>query len=659
MTTAGTILRIDLSTNEVKKEPTAPYVKDYIGGALIGAKLFWDEVPPGTRALDPANLLMFNTGPLTGTFFGNKTNVASKTPERANDPYCFVGLGGQFPSELKFAGYDHLLIKGKAESPVYLWIENDRVEIRDARHLWGLDTHETQRRIRRELGDPDVQVACIGPAGENLVVYALILHHIQNTASRKVGAVMGSKNLKAIAVRGTKGLKIADPKEFLRLFDEFFDEFREGGRAYAFGRQQHQEGISRQIAEGYRFAYGTDVPEGGAPPSPMMDFLEKYMVGHTGCSFCPLQCHQNYSVPGVGNGATTCVNYFGLIYQRMYEPTDFEAWWERTVLANRYGIDSLSVEMIGSWLMELQRRGIITAEDTDGIPMERGSREAIRAVIEKVAKREGFGRLFTKGIAHAGQAIGKGSFAYADQYDNAFPYSWADLAPDLGPVAKYRTGEVERVPGFGDGYGNIPSYADILGVSLREARDIIDGFASDSAERITGDRDVWKTPKYSPLTSAIVVEKEAEVLMGDISGHCEVTSRYLEHYGCPFGFEHYAQWLRAATGIEYTEETLREACHKLRTLVDAYNALCAKVIGEEPAVSIPLEEMTVFPQPGRPTDRDELRKQQIDYCTRMGYDADTGIPTPERLQVLGLGFVAEKLAETFGPPEPHAAGPVE
>jgi aldehyde:ferredoxin oxidoreductase len=663
MTTAGTILRIDLSNSEIKREPTAPYIKDWIGGALMGAKLYWDEVPPGTRALDPRNLLMFNTGPLTGTFFGNKVILGSKTPERANNPYCFVGMGGQFPSELKFAGYDHVLIKGRAEHPVYLSIDNDRVEIRDARHLWGLDAHETQRRIQKELGSPDVKVACVGPAGENCLVYAMIVHDIQNTASRKVGPVMGSKNLKAIAVRGTKGLKIADPKEFLRLFDLFYDEFREGGRAWAFGQQQNREGISRQIVEGYKFAYGTEVPDGGAPPSPTMDWVRKHRVGSIGCSFCPLQCHQNFSVPGVGNGGTTCVNYFGLYYQRMYEADDYDAWWERTMLANRYGIDTLSIEMIGGWLMELYRRGIITAEDTDGVPMVKGSREAIRTVIEKLARAEGFGKLFTEGIASAGRTIGKGSFVYADQYDNAFPYSWADVAPDLGPVARYRTGEVERVPGFADGYGNIPSFADILGISLKEARNLVDRYASDAAERITGDRDVWRKQEYSPHASAIIIEKEGELLAADILGHCEVTSRFLEHYGCDFGFEHYAEWLSAATGIEYTPDGLRGAAHKLRALVDSYNALCAEAIGEEPAVSIPLEKLTVFPQPGRPTDGKELKKHQTEYCNQMGYDPVTGRPTAERLNELQLGFVADQLAEVFGPlepePEPQPAAPAE
>jgi aldehyde:ferredoxin oxidoreductase len=641
MTWAGKILRVDLTEGKIEKEPTSRYVEDYFGGIGIGSRIFWEEVPPDTRAFDPNNLLMFNTGPLTGTLFGNKATVASKTPERANDPYVFVGMGGQLPSEIKYAGYDHIVIKGKAERPAYLFINDDSVEIKDARHLWGMDTNETQERIKEELEDPDVQVACIGPAGENLVVYALILHDIDNTASRKVGAVMGSKNLKAIAVRGTRGLKIADPKAFLELYDEFYEDFAHG-QASAFGKTQHREGISRQIAEGYQYAYGAEIPD-QVPHSPMIDFLKKNMVGAMGCGFCPLQCHQNFRVPGVGNGATTCVNYFGLIYQKMYNPNDFELWWERTMLANKYGVDSMSIEMLGGWLMELYERGIITAADTDGVPMERGSREAIRSLIEKLAKKEGFGKFLAEGIAPAAKKIGKDSFKYADQYDNAFPYAWADYAPDLGPVAQYRTGEVERVPGFGDGYGNIPSFAEILGVSPKEAAERIDGWCGDSSERITGDRDLWRTPKYNKMTSKMVIEKENEFLMGDLTGHCEVTSTYLEHYGVRFGIEHYAKWLGATTGIDYTPERLRETAHRNRTFVDAYNVLCKRMIGETPMISIPLESMTVFPQPGRPTDPVELKKVQEDYCISRGYDPKTGTPTKESLEKLGMKEVADKL----------------
>jgi len=647
MSWAGTILRVNLTEGKIEKEPTSKYVKDYIGGALIGTRIFTEEVPPDTRAYDPKNLLMFNTGPLTGTLFGNRALIATKAPQGANQLYTFVGMGGQLASEIKFAGYDHIIIKGKAKEPVYLFINNDTVEIRDAKHLWGLDTWETQQRMKTELEDPEVQIACIGPAGENLVVYAMIVHDINNTAARRVGAVMGSKNLKAIAVRGTKGVKVADPKAFLALYDEFYEDITKG-RGAPFTKMQHKEGISRQIAEAYIYAYGAPIPE-EVPHSPMIDFLKKYMVGPIGCAFCPMQCHQNLSVPGIGNAGVNCVNYFGLIYQAMYDPTDFEVWWERTLLSNKYGLDSLAMDMIGGWLMELYKRGIITAADTDGIPMERRSRKAITSLIEKVAKKEGFGALFTDGIVPAAQKIGQGHLELADQYDNDFPYGWVEYAPDLGPVAKYRVAAVARVPGFADGYGNIPSYAETLGISPREAAKLIDEWASDASERITGDRNLWRTPKYDKRISKMIVEKEDEILVADISGHCEVTSAYLEHYGMRFNIEHYAKWLSAATGIKYTPDQLREAAHKLRIITDGYNALCTLVIGEEPLLAKPMEELASFPVPGRPKDPKELRKVQIDYSLTRGYDPETGIPTIKELEKLGLNYLAKKLATVASP----------
>lgn len=647
MSWAGTILRVDLTEGKIEKEPTSKYVKDYIGGALIGTRIFTEEVPPDTKAYDPKNILMISTGPLTGTLFGNKALIATKAPQGVNQLYTFVGIGGQLPSEIKFAGYDHIIIKGKAKEPVYLFINNDTVEIRDAKHLWGLDTWETQQRLKTELEDPEVQIACIGPAGENLVVYALIMHDINNTASRRVGGVMGSKNLKAIAVRGTKGVKVANPKEFLALYDEFYDDITKG-QAKAFATMLHKEGISRQIAEGYIYAYGAPVPE-EVPPSPMIEFVKKCMVGPIGCAFCPIQCHQNFSVPGIGNGGTNCVNYFGLILQQMYDPTDFEIWWEKTLLSNKLGLDNLAMEMIGNWLMELYKRGLITTDDTDGVPMERRSRKAIASFVEKIAKSEGFGKLFTEGIIPAARKIGQGHLEFADQYDNDFPYGWVEYAPDLGPIAKYRVAAVERVPGFADGYGNLPSYAETLGISPREVAKLIDKWASDASERITGDRNLWRTPKYDKKISVMVIEKEDEILVADITGHCEVKSAYLEHYGMRFNIEHYAKWLSADTGIKYTPDQLREAAHKLRIITDGYNALCTLVIGEEPLLARPMEELASFPVPGRPKDPKELRKVQIDYSLARGYDPETGIPTIKELERLGLKYLAKKLAAVTSP----------
>ncbi len=651
MSRTGTILRVDLTKRTTERDSTARYVKDFIGGVGIGARIFSEEVPPGTRCFDPENALMFDTGPLTGTFFGNKGNFSSKTPEQANHPYVHVGIGGQFPSEVKYAGYDHLIIKGKAETPSYLFINNDIVEIRDAKHLWGLDVHETQRKIKEELKDPDVQIACIGPAGENLVVYALILHEIQNTSSKHgLGAVMGSKNLKAIAVRGTKGLKIANPKEFMTLYDEFFDDITKG-RGRLFAKMLHTEGISRQIAEGYQYCYGAELPE-TLPPSPMLDFVNEYRVRPIGCAFCPVQCAQLFSVPGIGNGGTMCVCYFGLLWQKGYDVSDLKLWWKRTMLVNKYGLDSLSIDMLFGWLIDLYKEGIITAADTDGIPMELGSDTAITALIEKLAKREGFGKLLAEGVGPAAEKIGKGSLQFADQYNNTFPYGIVEYAPDIGPVTPYRVVEVERVPGFADAYGNVPSYADIDGISPKEAAKIIDGWCCDASERVTGDREFWRTPKYSKNVSKFAIDKENEFLVNDVTGHCEVKSTYLEHYGMQFGPEHSAKWLTAATGSEYLPEKLYEVSNRIRTMIDAYNVLCARAIGEKLFIGKSIESLVSFPVAGRPTDPEELKKVQRDYCNARGYDPMTGVPTRERLEQLGLEYLAEKLDSVRGEKQP-------
>jgi aldehyde:ferredoxin oxidoreductase len=645
MSWAGTILRVDLSTGNIEREPTSRYAKDYIGNAGIGARIFWNEVPPDTRPYDLQNLLIFSTGPLTGTLLGNKATVASKTPVRANHPFAFIGLGGQFPSEMKYAGYDHIAITGKAKRPVYLSINDGIAEIKDAAHLWGLDVYEAQQKIKEDLEDPDVQVACIGPAGENRVVYAMIVHEIENTAAKKgFGAVMGSKNLKAIAVRGTKGITISDPKMFMSLFEAYYYEISQG-TASTFSKMAQTEGISRQIAEGYHTAYGEEVPS-ELPPSPTKEWVTRHMVGPIGCAYCPVQCHQNFSVPGVGNGGTVCVNYFGLLLQFMYSANDFEVWWKRTMLANRYGLDTLQIEMIGGWLMQLYEKGFITADDTDGIPMERGSDKAITSLIEKIAKREGFGELFADGIVHAAEKIGKGHLDLADQYNNEFPYGWNDYAPDLGPVAQYRSGDLERVPGYADAYGNIFGYADVLGVSPRKAQVFIDRWCNEASERLMGDPNLWKIPKYDKRIGPWIIEKETEFLLGDITGHCEVMSPYLEHYGIKFGTcSDNVKWLTAATGIDYSEHGLRETASRIRTLIDAYNILCARVIGQKPVAAKPIDALVSFPQPGRPKGA-ELKKIQEDYCRIRGYHPETGVPTREKLDTLGLTDVAHRLETT-------------
>jgi aldehyde:ferredoxin oxidoreductase len=364
MSNAGTILRVDLTEGKIERDLTSSYVRDYVGGLSIGTKILWDGVPPEITGTDPKNMLIFSTGPLTGTLLGNKCVLIAKSPIYTNKTIGNAGMGGQFPSEMKFAGYDHIVITGKADEPAYLFINNDDVEIKNAKHLWGLDVYETQTRIKKELKDPDVQIACIGPAGENLVAFSLVLHDIENTASRVGhGAVMGSKNLKAVAVRGTKGLKVADPEAFMALWKQYYEYYTAGRGRYIF-KALNREGVAihyDHYVDKDTAVWGnfdSFVVPNRKKEEEISDFMNKYLAGRIGCAFCPAQCHENYNVDGVGGGAT-CMFYTG--FRWVVKNKNLKTWWKLNQLCQRYGMETLSASGITAWLMDLYERGIITA----------------------------------------------------------------------------------------------------------------------------------------------------------------------------------------------------------------------------------------------------------------------------------------------------------
>lgn len=214
----GKILRVDLSTGSVTLEDSSKYVPDHIGGIGIATKLAWDELKPGAEPYDPENPLMFMSGPLTGTLAptSGKGIVCGVSPRPYPTPQFICGaMGGNWATELKYAGFDGVVIKGNSSKPVHLWIHDGEAEIKDAENLWGLDSFSTQEQLKTEHGQK-AQILCIGPAGENLVRFATIQHRICNTAANcGLGATMGTKKLKAIAIRGTGGVKVARPSDFI------------------------------------------------------------------------------------------------------------------------------------------------------------------------------------------------------------------------------------------------------------------------------------------------------------------------------------------------------------------------------------------------------------------------------------------------------------
>jgi aldehyde:ferredoxin oxidoreductase len=665
MSRTNNILWVDLSDGKIEKTSAAKYNRDFIGGGAVGVKLMWDHVSPDVRGLDPENMITINAGPLTGTLMGNKVEFVTKSPKVTNNPLWESSMGGHFGSEMKYAGYDHIAIKGKASKPVYLYISNDQVEIRSAEHLWGLDTQVVQEKLKKELDDPDVQIACIGQGGENLVLCSLIIHDIQNAASAGgVGAVMGSKNLKAIVVRGTKGVKIADPDAFMKIWKDVWQDLTPGGMAHPYLKALHEEGIGSHV-DYYadmnmgQYAYGTgegDFTYVGPPLKKeelLKEFDSKYCVGNLGCAFCPIQCQRNYHVPGVGSGGMTCWVFLNMRYG--VKNHDTKLWFKASDKAQRYGLDVVEITPICGWLMLLYEKGVITEEDTDGVPMIWGDETAILTFIDKVGKREGFGELIADGIANAGQKLANGdALQYADQDRNiSIPME----LPERGTLPGGPGGlqMVQAVTQFiwyhppYDRYGVFQLTSERLGITEEEALVLLEGIMSEFAEKHTGSGNSWK-PESIKGKAKYISAVENVISAGDITGRCDGVTARTPHAGCTYDIEDYAATLAAATGENVTTERLLDAIQRKRLLEVVYCILCENMIGDLPLLSAATLEGQMNPIPdgffkGQEWDMEGSETVGEEYCEIRGCDPDTGIPTREELERLGMKYVADKLEE--------------
>ena len=405
--TAGKILRVDVSHNRITSEPTAKYEEKFIGGRGIDIKILYDAVGPDVGPLDPENVISFGIGPFTGTLVpgSGRTHVMSKSP--VSGLLGATSFGGLWAPEVKYAGYDQIVVEGKAEKPVYLFIDNEAVELKDAGNVWGKDTRETQEVIRQELGDPDIRVVCIGPAGEKLVRYAMVASGIDDTGGKTgLGAVMGSKNLKAIAVRGTRGIKIADPDRFFELCKQahkaiMAEPTRE--EVLQFGTARGSDGYSALGMMGFSNWQAATHPE--ASGISREAFIREYLYKSYGCFGCPMGCRQSYKLEGLDSGTLKCSQYD--CFTGTVSNPDMRLNYEATILCQKGGIDIVQVSGIIAWLMELYQRGIITEKDTDGIPMEWGSRKALIDIIKKIIQREGIGDILAENFQTIAEKMGK------------------------------------------------------------------------------------------------------------------------------------------------------------------------------------------------------------------------------------------------------------
>jgi aldehyde:ferredoxin oxidoreductase len=417
----GKLLFVNLSTGEIKAEtPDESLYRDYIGGYGIGARILYDRQKGGADALGPENMLGLVSGVLTGTpaTFGCRYQVVGKSPLTGGwgDSNC----GGDFGPNLKFAGYDAVFFKGISEKPVYLFIDNGKAELRDAKQLWGKSTFETDDTIKGEHSSA-TKVVCIGPAGEKCALVASIITQRGSAAGRSgLGAIMGSKKLKAVAVRGDLKVTIADIEKANRLRAEHLAELKKGPILESFhkyGTAGHAD-LSVHSGDSPVKNWGgigiVDLPDVRGLNK---DAVIANVESRSGCWRCPAACHGRLKA-GTGEYKypfdTRRPDYETLAaFGSMCLNNNTESIAMANHICNSYGIDTISTGTIVAFAMECYEHGLITKSDTDGIELTWGNHRAMIALTEKIARREGIGDILADGVQVAAKRIGKGAEVYA------------------------------------------------------------------------------------------------------------------------------------------------------------------------------------------------------------------------------------------------------
>ena len=623
---AGTILRVDLSRDKIEKQPFPEELRaKFIGGRGVNDKILFDEVKAKTDAFDPENRIVFGTGPLTGTIAAGagRFNVTSKSP------LGFLGdgnCGGHWAPELKFAGYDHIVIYGKSEKPVYLNISDDDVELRDAKHLWGLDTWQTQKTIREELKDEEVQVACIGQAGENLVRIANVRTGLKHAAGRTgTGAVLGSKHMKAIAVTGSKGIKIANPEKFFESAKEArarLDDWR-----YIFGALSPQGGTYGQLwfrHNNASMAATKHQQTGYFEEAEKLDpkyFFEKYVTKMHGCFACPWCCTPVFRITDgpykgmIGEGPE--YEHFASFGSAPYV-TDLQTVLKAAQLSDQLGFDCDSGGRIISFAMELYEKGIITEKDV-GFPLKWGDCKAVLKLVEMIAKREGFGNILAEGEVKAAQKIGRGAEKYALTVKNLEQHE--PLRSIVGHALSQSTST--RGP-------------DHLRGAYHAERDM----SPEDATKYNLNPD----PLSYDNKAAGVIFYESAAEVADMVQTCKFQSPWLSmHF---LDLDLWADLFSSATGMKITGPELLKAGER------AYNVERAFIAREGARRKNDYPPWREFeePYPSGPFKGAMLNREKYDimldeYYTLHGWDVKTGIPSKKKLKELGLADVANNLEE--------------
>ncbi|MEM0027440.1 MAG: aldehyde ferredoxin oxidoreductase family protein [Ignisphaera sp.] len=608
---AGKILWVNLSTKTSKiVETPKDLITNFIGGRGFGAKLLWDHVKPGTDPLSPENLLIFSVGPLAGTGAqsASKFFVTFKSP--LTGTYFRSVCGGNFGAEMKFAGYDAIVVEGKADKPTYLWISDESVEFRDASHVWGaLTTHAAEVLLGET--DKEAKLVVIGPAGEKLVKFASIQTGESRSAGRGGGgAVMGSKNLKAIVIRGTGRPELYNEDEFEKLAEEQLDLYHKNPAFQAF-RSLGTDGIVYLFYTlGHFPTYNFKQLELENVERFKPEILATYVVKTRGCYNCAMECWQYFK--------TSKGPFAGIIWDKPeYETqwsfggalgvTNLEAIMYANMLCDLYGLDTISTGSTIAFVYELYEKGILTKSELDGLEPRWGDPEPAIELIRKIALREGIGNILAEGTKRAAEIIGRGAERYSMQVKGL-------EIPAYDPRAAKAHGLNFATSNIGAShmYGWVGH--EILGFPEK-----VDPFA------VEGKGELAK-------------RVQDELATYEALGFCQFP---VSNGMVPLDLA--AKMLYVATGIETFKDVkyLLLVGERIVNLERAFNAregfsrkddTLPERFLKEPFLRMPAKGQ-IF----------ELDKLLNDYYAARGWDVKMGLPTRKKLEELGLKDVADEL----------------
>jgi aldehyde:ferredoxin oxidoreductase len=608
---AGKILRVDLTTGKVSTEPLSEKLaKEYIGGIGLGIKLLMDNSKPGTDPFDPDNPIIYLTGPLTGTLGptgGNSYAVVSKSP--ATGGVANAEAHGFFGPDLKRAGYDAVIITGKAPKLSYLWIDDDIVEIRNAEHLQYKTVNETDHMIREELGDFYIRVSAIGEAGEKLCRFAAIINDEFRAIGRAgMGAIMGSKNLKAVAVRGTHDVNVADFDGFREFIKMIYERMKgPATKKYkTLGTPENVLVLNSLSALATRNFTNSQFE--GAEKVSGEWLNEHYVKKIVGCATCGMRCDHIAVVPeGPYQGSTSRLEFECLWSMGPLCGIDrLDAVIEAMRITNEYGMDGISIGVVVAFAMDCYEHGVITKEQTDGIDLRFGNAEALIAIIHKIGKREGWlGNALAEGTAKAAEIIGGDAWKYACHIKGL------------------------ELPGYD--LRTLKTAALGFSVSFRGACHLRNGaYSPDVKGKVN-------RFKIEPGRGKMIVADGHAYNIIDSLIVCKFSrGTYYD------GNKDLAKYYTLATGIPMAAEELDVIGERIENLARLYNVREGKGTREFDTLPWKIKNCPVpedGPAKGVVVSDEEHQLGLSEYYQARGWDSN-GVPTVEKLEALGLGEYA-------------------